>query len=249
MRWRYKILMSIVVLLIGYTMGVLLPPHFISQSQISDAPISRGDYYLILVGVLTAFGTLSAAAVALFMNEIRSTFKKVVYDINLDYEEIKEEVIEIKGNKKAKRYFNSCLFANTGNINALNCELYIESASFKANEITSLLTWENAPIKWSEEHSMSYIPSKGKRMLPLFEITAPERQSTPDGKTTITPGQIKIAGLKPCEAKGGCWEMIYCIYSSTAKPQKFKLIVDWNGKWEDRQTEMKNMLHLTLTMI
>lgn len=249
MRWRYKILILLGVLLIGYIIGALLPPHFISHSQISDAPIARGDYYLILVGILTALGTLSAAAVALFMNEIRSTFKKVIYDINLDSEEIKEEVVEIKGNKKAKRYFNSCLFANTGNINALNCELYIESASFKANEITTLLTWENAPIKWSEEHSMSYIPSKGKRMLPLFEITAPESQSTPDEKTTTTPGQIKIAGMKPFEAKGGCWEVVYCVYSSTAKPQKFRLIADWNGKWEDRQTEMRNMLHLTLTMI
>lgn len=249
MRLRYGILVTIAIFIAGYVFGALLPPWFVHLSSVSSEPISRGDYFLIFVGALSAIGTLSAAIVALFKEEIRSWFKKVSYNIALDSLEILEEITEIKGNKKAKRYFNSCVFSNTGNINAMNCELYLESASFKANDIITVLNRNNSPIKWSEERSMSYIPSNGKRVLPLFEMTAPEKQSTPDGKMTIVPGQIKIAGLSPSEAKEGCWEMVYCMYSSTAKPQKFKLVIDWNGKWEDRQTEMKNMLHLKLTTI
>lgn len=249
MKLRHALLYSAFLLLIGYIIGASLPPWFINLTNVDDAPMSSGDYYLIVVGAFTALGTMSAALVALFLSEIRSWFKKVSYNIRLDKETVNEDLIDVKGTKKAKRYFNSIIFENNGNINALNCELYLENATFKSNDVAVPLNWENAPIKWSAEHTMSYIPYQGKRVLPIFEITAPEKQSTPDGKINEIPSQINIAGLKSIESRCGCWEIVYCLYSSTSKPQKFKLLIEWNGKWEGRQTEMKDMLKLTLTMI
>ena len=83
----------------------------------------------------------------------------------------------------------------------------------------------------------------------LFEIIAPQQQSTPDGKTNTIPATLNILGLKNIEAKAGKWELIYCLYSISSKPQKFKYIIEWNGEWEGRQTEMKNILTMKLEMV
>lgn len=245
MKWKNSILPAVLLLFVGYSLGVLLPPWFLNLTRIANGPINRGDYLLIVVGAFTALGTFSAAVVALFMNEIRGLFKKVSYNIRLDSPEAIEDVVDIKGSKKAKRYHNSVQFHNEGNINALNCELYVENAELTENGITTPLNWENAPIKWGAE----YIPYQGKRILPIFEITAPQKQSTPDGKINELPGQINIAGLKAVEARAGSWSIDYCLYSASAKPKKFRLLINWNGKWEERQKEMKEMLKMSLTMI
>ena len=67
--------------------------------------------------------------------------------------------------------------------------------------------------------------------------------------TDIIPATLKMLGLKNIEAKAGKWEIIYCLYSTNPKPQKFKYIVEWNGNWEERQTEMKDILKMKLEML
>lgn len=215
----------------------------------TNTPISKGDYYGNVINGFVAFGTCSAVIVALFLDEIRSLFKKVTFVIQLNSDEAIEEVENIKGTKKARRYHNSIQFFNNGNINAQNCELYVESASFISDNSITTLTVENAPINWNLVNNIVYIPYQGKKVLPLFEIIAPQKQSTPDGKTDIIPAALKILGLKNIEAKAGKWEIIYCLYSTNSKPQKFKYIVEWNGNWEERQTEMKDILKMKLEML
>lgn len=248
MKWKIVLLLCGISLIIGYFLGVFLPLG-LGPCEMINTPISKGDYYGNVINGFVAFGTCSAVIVALFLDEIRSLFKKVAFVIQLNSDEAIEEVENIKGTKKARRYHNSIQFFNNGNINAQNCELYVESASFISDNSTTTLTVENAPINWNLGNNIVYIPYQGKKVLPLFEIIAPQKQSTPDGKTDIIPAILKILGLKNIEAKAGKWEIIYCLYSTNSKPQKFKYIVEWNGNWEERQTEMKDILKMKLEML
>lgn len=248
MKWKIVLLLCGISLIIGYFLGVFLPLG-LGPCEMTNTPISKGDYYGNVINGFVAFGTCSAVIVALFLDEIRSLFKKVAFVIQLNSDEAIEEVENIKGTKKARRYHNSIQFFNNGNINAQNCELYVESASFISDNSTTTLTVENAPINWNLGNNIVYIPYQGKKVLPLFEIIAPQKQSTPDGKTDIIPATLKMLGLKNIEAKAGKWEIIYCLYSTNSKPQKFKYIVEWNGNWDERQTEMKDILKMKLEML
>ena len=186
MKWKIVLLLCGISLIIGYFLGVFLPLG-LGPCEMTNTPISKGDYYGNVINGFVAFGTCSAVIVALFLDEIRSLFKKVTFVIQLNSDEAIEEVENIKGTKKARRYHNSIQFFNNGNINAQNCELYVESASFISDNSTTTLTVENAPINWNLGNNIVYIPYQGKKVLPLFEIIAPQKQSTPDGKTDIIP--------------------------------------------------------------
>ena len=239
----------IIFFIIGYFFGVFLPFN-LGVIEISDTPISKGDYYGNIINGFVAIGTCLAVVVALFNNEIRSFFKKVSFNICLDNNEIIEDVEDIKGTKKAKRYHNSIQFYNNGNINAENCELYVESVIFIEKDSTpSPLKVEKKPINWNLESSKVYIPYQGKKVLQAFEIIAPKKQSTPDGKVDTIPAKIEILGLKEIEPTAGKWDIINCLYSTNSKPNKFKYVIDWNGKWEERQTEMKNYLKVNLEIL
>lgn len=248
MRWKITLFLCLISLILGYILGVFIP-WGLGPCELSDTPISKGDYYGNIINGFVAFGTCTAVIVALFIDEIRSLFKKVDFDICLDSNEIIEDVENIKGTKKAKRYHNSIQFFNNGNINAQNCELYVESAKFRFDDSDTRLTVKNEPINWNLDNNNVYIPYQGKKVLQVFEIIAPSKQSTPDGKTDIIPAEIKILGLQNIEAKAGKWEIIYCLYSTNYKPKKFKYSVNWNGKWEERQTEMKNNLKMNLEVL
>lgn len=246
MRGKYIFLSGFILLIIGYLLGAYFPPN-VDIGKLS--PMSKGEYYGNIINGFVAFGTCSAVIVALFIEEIRATFKKVIFNIRLGNDVALEDIENIKGTKKAKRYYNSVQIFNNGNINAQNCELYLEQALFISGNTTLSLSVESTPISWNSGNSIVYIPCQGKKVLPLFEIIAPQKQSTPDGKTDIVPAQMYILGMKQVESKAGKWELVYCLYSINSKPQKFKYTIEWNGNWEDRQTEMKDILNMKLEMI
>lgn len=246
MKWKFILSLCILCTIIGYFLGSSL---FLGPCELSEVPISKGDYYANFINLFAAVGTFIAVLVALFMDEIRSLFKKVSFKIELESSDVIEDVENIKGTKKAKRYHNSVLILNEGNINARNCELYLESACYYVEDSPNTITVENSPIKWNKDNSAVYIPFQGKKTLLLFEIFAPQKQSTPDGGIGITTTKFKILGLEEMDAKAGKWEFSYCLNSLNSKPQKFKYIIEWNGNWEERQTEMKNVLKMKLELL
>lgn len=248
MKWKIILPLCSIFLIIGYFLGVYLPLG-LGPCEIKNEPITKGDYYGNIINGFGSFSTFAAVICALFLNEIRSLFKKVDFVIQLENNEAIEDTEDIKGSKKAKRYHNSIIFINNGNINAHNCELYIENAVFTSDHSTHSLSVENSPIKWSSDNNIVYIPPAGKKILHLFEIIAPQKQSTPDGKTDEIPAKINMLGLKGIEAKSGKWELDYCLFTSNSKPQRFRFIIEWNGRWEERQTEMKDYLKMKLQML
>jgi hypothetical protein len=98
---------------------------------------------------------------------------------------------------------------------------------------------------------MVYVPSQGKKILRIFEMIAPQKQSNPTGKDdNIIPAQYSFLGFPHnVDAKKGKWELIYCLNSTNSKPQRFKLSIEWNGEWEGRQADMKKLLTMKLEQL
>lgn len=247
-----KLLLVLLFLIIGYIIGSYIPLN--GPIIISDAEISKSEYYSNIINSFVTFGTCAAVIVALFLTEIRSWFKKVNFNIQLHNADIIEDLIDNKGSKKAIRYYNSIQIFNKGNINAQYCELYLERAEYYKGQMTNTpldLAVQYTAIDWGNVNNNVYIPCQGKKVLHIFEILAPKKQSTPDGGENKIPPKMKILGLlnSDGEISAGCIVLTYCLYSINAKPKKFKFIVTWNGNWEERQAEMKNALTTKLEMV
>lgn len=246
MKSKFILLLCIVCLILGHISGRFF---VIGSCQVLNQPITKGDYYANWINAFSACGTILAVVVALFLEEIRGLFKKVKFHISLESKEALEDVADFQGTKKAIRYHNSIHISNYGNINARNCELYLESASFSSNNVSTTLPVENAPIKWNKDNNSIYIPFQGTKILSIFEFLAPQKQSTPGGKAVEISAKLKILGLMDVETKSGKWELTYCLNSINSKPMKFKYIIEWNGEWEERQKEMSDNLTMKLVLI
>ena len=242
------IILCLLCFVIGYIIGDCFPLN-LREIEICDAPMSKGEYYGNLIGAFGAISTFMAVVVALFASEIQSCFRKVKFDVKLSDGGVVEDLVDDgNGGKKASRYYSSIQIANYGNVNALNCELYLEKAEAYANKYDEsngkIIDTDYVPINIGNIGGNVYIPSNGKKVLQIIEILSPEKQSTPDGGMTVTKPQVNIPGLKNIDKQfeSGKLKLTYCLYSSNAKPKKFDVIIFWNGTWETRQKEMRQVL-------
>lgn len=246
MKWKVILALCSVCLIVGHISGTFFN---IGSCVVSNNPITKGELYANWINFFSAFGTISAVIVALFLEEIRGLFKKVEFRIKLENKEPIEDIEDFQGTKKAIRYYNSISISNCGNINARNCELYLESASFSSTNENTPLSVENAPINWNKDNNSIYIPSQGNKILSIFEFFASQKQSTPGGEAEDVSAKLKILGLTDVDTKPGTWKLTYCLNSINSKPMKFIYTICWNGKWEERQKEMSNNLKVSLELI
>lgn len=232
--------------LIAYLLGNIVPIKAFVPNVDWNRQISSGELFYYFINTIQAIGTVGAVIVALFSDNIKSYFRKPELDISLHSNDLMEELDNCNGaNRKAKRYHNSVDIFNRGNINAENCEVYIDSIAFKGlgmQTFTEILQNEQL-LYWSgnEQRHNTYIPVQGKKSFQIYEILPPEEQGTPSGENIVNvPPKLIIGNYKvPDEYCGGKWEITICLYTPSLKPQKFKVIIEWDGNWENRQMEMK----------
>lgn len=239
-------LISILIIAIfAYLVGNFVPVKVFIPNIDWDKKICAGEVFYYFICGIQATGTVAAVVVALFSENIKGYFRKPKLSIDLHNKELIEEFDNSDGkNIKAKRYHNSIDIFNQGNTNAENCEICIESISFWGlgmNESSELLQNEQE-LNWSgnEHRNKTYIPVQGKKSFLIYEIFPPEQQGTPNGNTESIPPKLLIGGYKiPSEYCGGKWDVIICLYTPTLKPHKFKVTIEWDGSWENRQMEMR----------
>ena len=127
-----KLLITWVVSIIGaYFIGNIVPIKIFALNVDWHKQISAGDLYNYCVNTIQAIGTVGAIIVALFSDNIKNYFRKPKLDISLHSNDLIEELDNCNGARKAKRYHNSVDIFNKGNINAENCEIYIDSILFR----------------------------------------------------------------------------------------------------------------------
>lgn len=234
-RIRYFLLLLLICAIIGYIIGCLWPVISVMY-PLSDAPVDKGVNLGNLIALFGAFFTLLAVIVALFKDEIVSNFKSVDVNEELLSDSVEEYLNEDQGggDPTVAKFYNQVIFKNNGNVNALDCELTVESISFKGvNDLHSM------PVSVAKRKVLlggqerTYIPKDGgKRETDLFEIMSSE---DPDGNKKT---QVLVAN-NSVSAKAGTWIVEYCITMSNASVKHSKFEISWNGEWHDHKNNMQ----------
>lgn len=246
-----RILIALLSLIIGYFIGVFLP--FNIRPVIEDKPLTSGEYYYYTITTFGVIATFLTVIVALFKDDIIRLFKRVKFRFDfMENRELHEETENIQETKKAIKYYSVSNLTNIGNISADNCKLFIDKIICVSDNKSDIILAESKPISLLDGKERVYIPSHGKISLHLFELLQPQKSSTADGhgKEEIPP-KLKILGHTDISVeKGGEWRCIYSLHSSSMlKPQRFEVIISWNGCWEHRLTEMNSNLNVELKQL
>lgn len=237
-------------LIIAYILGNIIPWKVFVPNIDWTKKISSGEYFYYCITVIQAIGTIGAVLVALFSDAIKSYLRKPALEFRLHKENVSEVLDENKTNIKAKAYHGAIDIFNNGNSNAEDCELHVESIIFKGHGMTcgTELLSGDYPLSWNEDDKKTYIPVRGKKSFSILTILPPISQSTPGGQAQTLPASMSIGTFEtPAEFNGGEWTVSISLYSPClGKPHKLSLIIVWDGSWENRETEMKKKIRLTL---
>lgn len=241
---KTPIIIIIIIVILTFFLGLYLGSEYSILNK--SEPLHKNDYYNLFINSFIALGTCSTVIVALFMEEIRSIFKYVKFEIDLKNSTIRENLNEEKVNhKEANYYHNEIEINNKGTINALDCEFYLEKATFIKDNVSKDVEVSDKPIKIGESNQI-YIPCLGKKIISIFKLIKNEKTSTPNSNNIKNTYTYELLGHKSIDAEKGTWKLTYCINSTTSKPYKFTIKIYWDGKWECRQSEMKNNLTINI---
>lgn len=233
-RIRYFLLCILAALAFGYIVGWLWAPDSILY-QIGDTPVGKGEHLSIFIALASSIFTLAAVIVALFKDEIVGNFKSVQVKAEPMCNTIEEYLIEnIEGEPLVSKYYNQIIFTNSGNINALDCELLVERISFKGlgdvHPQTINVSKKKVALGGQEK---TYIPKNGgSRESSLIDITVSE---DPNGnkKTQLLIAENQVP------SKAGTWTIEYCLNMSNATIQHYSFELFWDGHWHDVKSRMQ----------
>lgn len=259
MKWYYKIGILILLVILAYLVGNWIPIAYLKPT-VTPKNLESPEYYSLIIGILSAFATFLAVVAALFKDDLRKYW--VYSKFKIDFEDSNKliEMLEVENSEttsesgsnhyKAAKYECILNIENIGNKTAKNCELYIEKLSFSGEGFpetqsikinTSSLTWDG------ESDKKIIIPQEGKKSVRILELLEPKNQSLPDGRSKQKNSELIIGGVKcPIEYRKGNWEANIIVYADDSKPYKFVLELNWNGKWEQRFSEMNKCLKINL---
>lgn len=202
------------------------------------------------------FATFAAVIVALFKDEIMKWFKRPNVDVSLVNENGFEENLDLnQKNPQAKAYICSLKLENIGNVEALQCQLFISEVRIRKNDkkLWNPLKSNKSQnvVKWGRDKAGSIdIPSSTSNKTELFRLAKNEISSLPT--TTTTKAKDKtiflLHGFESMHKfqNGGDLEIDYYLKYKNGNTIKFTISVYWDGKWENRMTEMQNNLTIKL---
>lgn len=256
MKWYYKIAIGLAIATIAYLIGNYIPIDYL-RPKVIEKEIESSEYFQILIGGLSAMVTFLAVIVALFKEDIRKfwVFSKIDVSIPTEsfYEVLKGNISETPDDNQileAEKYHCKIQIQNKGNITAQDVEIYLESLTHTSSNYPNpqRIDTLGIPLNWStgNENRINIAP-EGKKELCIVELKAPVNQSNPNGLNENLPSKLIIAGHdNNPDFRRGEWTGEFAILSSNAKPVRFKLQVNWNGRWENRSTEMIRNLSIKL---
>lgn len=251
MKWYFKLLILMALLIVGFFIGYFIPRE--ARLSVVDQTLGKGDYWSLYINVFEAIATFLAVIVALFLNELRAMFKKVRF--NVDASNIIEELETHSGSKKASEYNGSIVITNNGNINADGCEIYLEEVEVSVDGQIDKLNTDYEPIEWSKENTSVYIPINGKKILTLFHAKAPCKVSQPDQQADRIPAQIEFLGVndpvifRNNEHSQSIYKLTYSLTTRNAKPKRIKYTITWLGEWQDRLADFKGNLKVDVELL
>ena len=256
MKWYFKLAIGLFIAVVAYLIGNFVPIENLKPDVVKKN-IESPEYYQILIGASSAIVTFLAVIVALFKEDIRKlwVFSKIQVSIPDEsfHEVLRKNTSESESNNQAleaEKYHCKIQIQNNGNITAQDVEIYLESLTHTSHDYPNpqQIDTLGLPLNWgSNKENRINIAPEGKQELCIVELKAPENQSIPDGENDLVPPKLIIAGNENnSNFTKGKWIAEFAIFSSNAKPVRFKVQVNWNGKWENRATEMNPNLSIEI---
>lgn len=250
----YKIGFLVIAGIIGYVVGNFIPTELFKPS-FSDETLNKGEYYRLLISIISAIITFCAVLVALFKDDLRELWKRPIIQFStpdeMTIEDLNSSLESETANDipVANRYISRIEVKNIGNMPALNAEIFLDKLEYipKDSTITQNLECSGSALKWNgtESHSI-IIPPGGKKLIKIVEISPPEKISTPESEKVNKPPMLSIGEIESVKDKAkGKWTATFSLYAQNHKPTSFTVEIEWNGIWKTRLTEFKTLYKIT----
>jgi len=253
MKWYKKIGLGLIISVVAYVIGNLIPVEFL-KPEIKVTEIESAEYYGLMISSISAIVTFLAVVIALFKEDIRKWWEYSRVEASIPnesfYEILKNNIDSSVQPLEAEKYDCKIQIFNSGNISAMGLEVQLESLIYSGVDFPTPQNIETYghSIYWNGQKELKInLPPEGKKSISILELIAPEQQSSPEGEDVSIPCQLNIAGIENSkDYSKGKWTASFAIFSTNAKPIRFQIEIDWNGRWEKRVTEMRNHLKIEL---
>lgn len=166
----YKIGFLILAGISGYLLGNFVPLELF-KPNFSNETLNKGEYYRLLISIISAVITFCAVLVALFKDDLRELWKKPIIQFSTPDEMTIEDLNSSLESETANdipisnRYISRIEVKNVGNMPALNAEIYLDKLEYipKDSTISQSLECSGSALKWNGI-SFNYYPTWRKKI-------------------------------------------------------------------------------------
>jgi hypothetical protein len=197
--------------------------------------------------IVGGVGTFYAVIIALFNNDLQKLYHSP--NIHLDLcpaDALGVDSLSQGRQLQVNKYYRNIVVNNTGDVQATDCEIYIDSISVGNHVIQ-----EEVKLKWSGEIERTFIPAGGHRVISFIEVKPPLSYSTSaeapaQANNNDNRGLLFINGQ---QISADCYNtdllVTIAIYSaSIAKPIRKSICVRYDGQWSANQAEMERFINI-----
>lgn len=205
-------------------------------------------YYVF--SIIGSVATLSAVIVALFKDEILQRFHAP--DLRLEkYSGDIIPLVRVDGNSGGRDNYYKCELKinNIGSDNARDCSIVLSRLLYDTTRMggNTKSEWDPRLIErvTSIGEKNNQIVSGLDTRVELFRINNPSLSSTPSGgkenKAYIVFPQTKLTDEIAAESN---FEIDYEIRANNSPSIKFRVSIEWTGRWNDSISEMANNIKI-----
>lgn len=233
---KYWVWLLLVLFALGIPIGFLW--------YVDDGGTQNTIYYTF--EIVGGVGTLFAVIIALFNNDLQRLYHRPNIKIDLIPATLGSDTRAQGQQLQVNKYFRNLCIKNEGDIQASECELYIESI-----KINDRVVKEDVVVKWGTNMERSFIPAGGHRTINFVEIKPAPDYMKSDAADPVPPvnnlrGQMLLNGEAiPEDWYGNAFVVTYAVYSiSTAEPVRKNIRINYNGQWSANQAEMERFINI-----
>lgn len=233
-----KILVWVTFLLFGVLVGLSLPYKW--NADINEVALFSFDdnIWEKIFDVVNAFLLLATLLTAIFKEQILAGIYHAKFEVKseTDYQEIVENT---EMGSRANYYEKVVKVHNTGNRPALNSRLVIDGLFIKGESdysATEIELTESIILPQSIDPSKNQLKPQGVLSFSMFRILP---KVSAHGEVPARPMSFQI-GNNEVEIKQGKtdYTITFHIEAEDIQSPTNKVVVHWNGKWQNRKTEM-----------
>ena len=249
-RWARKIIAPLSWFIFGALSGVTAVIVWYCFSVSKIKPNESYDPWLIahyLFSIFGAVGTILAVIVALAKESIFQWLYKPRFTVSLEEDGISEIIRQDQKIPEATSYCCYVSIENNGSLAAKGCRVNISEIKDLSNKKPKLIKSAiRKPLYWTSQYVD--IPVGIPTRLKLFEIKNPNSVGTPNTTNATIKPKINFNGctLNDSYRQKGKWSIDYFISYTNGNAFKFSVLIEWNGEFKSRATDMKEILEVKL---